>query len=390
MPAETDARIGSRMAAIVVALSGVCALSACQEQAPVEEVIRPVRTVIARAGAAERIRSFSGVAEAGQESSLSFKVAGTVSRVEVAVGAEVTTGRLLAALDASDYELRVREAEAAALQAGAQARSAQSEYERVRSLYENQNASKSDLDRARGQAESAAAAAEVAQRRVDQARRQLSYTRLTAPRNGLISQVLVDPGENVSAGQRIAVLSAGDRVEVRVAVPEVLISLIEPGASVSVRLDALPDRTFGARVTEVGVTASAGTTYPVEVTLDTAEPSIRPGMAARVDFTLPTADSSRAFLLPSVSVGEDADGRFVYVVEPAGDGVGIVRRRPVEVGDLRAQGIEVVAGLQGGEQVITAGTRRVSDGLTVKLEPVRLDPDKLDPVKLDSGGDAAK
>ena len=369
MPPKADPQIGSRTKAVVVALFNACVFSACQEQVAVEEVIRPVRTVVARAGAAERTRSFSGVAEAGQESNLSFKVAGTVNRVEVAVGAEVPMGLLLATLDASDYELRVREAEAAALQAEASARSAQSEYERVRSLYESQNASKSDLDRARGQAESTAAAAQVGQRRVDQAQRQLSYTRLTAPGNGVISQVLVEPGENVSAGQRIAVLSAGDRVEVRVAVPEVLISRIESGASVSVRLDALPDRTFGARVTEVGVTASAGTTYPVEVTLDTAEPSIRPGMAARVDFTLPGDDSPGIFLLPSVSVGEDDDGRFVYVVDPRGDGLGIVRRRPVEVGDLRAQGIEVLEGLEGGEQVVTAGTRRVFDGLTVRLGP---------------------
>jgi len=356
-----------RCGVVLVACAGSLA-TACQQESAPAQVVRPVRTVVARSGAADRVRSFAGVAEAGQESGLSFKVGGTLTRLECSVGSEVSAGQLLASLEASDYELRVQEAEASALQAQAAARSAQAEYDRIRSLYESQNASKSDLDRARGQAESSAAAAQAGQRRVDQAKRQLSYTRLTSPGNGVISQVVVETGENVSAGQRVAVLAAGERTVVRVAVPEVLIGRIATGAPVAVRLDALPGRVFAARVSEVGVSASVGTTYPVEVSLDAAEPAIRPGMAAQVDFRLPSELPADLFVLPSVSVGEDAEGSFVYVVEPGEGALGVVRRRSVAVGDLRAEGIEVRSGLEEGERVVTAGTRRVFDGLTVKLE----------------------
>ena len=342
---------------------------ACQEEAVPEDVIRPVRTTVAQIHDAGRTRSFAGVAEAGQESGLSFKVAGTVERVETKVGDPVEQGQTLATLDASDYALREKEAEASLAQARAGARSAQSEYARVRSLYESQNASRSDLDRARGQAESTAAGERAGQQRLEQARQQVAYTRLAAPTAGVVSQVLLEAGENVSAGQRVVVLAAGERPEVRVAVPEVLIARIEVGAAVVVRLDAIPGSRFDARVTAVGVTASAGTTYPVEVTLDAAPSAIRPGMAASVEFTFDGDPADDTFVLPSVSVGEDRDGRFVYVVEPGDAGLGTVRRRSVEVGDLRADGLEILSGLEGGERVVTAGTRRVTDGLTVRLDP---------------------
>ena len=129
-------------------------MRSCCARAP-EPALRPVRYQEVVAAAGERTRTFSGVARAGTESRLSFRVAGTVQRIDAAVGQEVAAGAVLAELDATQYRLQVREAEAGVAQAEAAMRNAEAEYQRVRWLYEGENASKSQLDAARAAAESA-------------------------------------------------------------------------------------------------------------------------------------------------------------------------------------------------------------------------------------------
>ena len=79
------------------------------------------------------------------------------------------------------------------------------------------------------------------------------------------------------------------------------------------------------------------------------------------------AGSEGTLAVPWVSVGEDRDGRFVFVLEPESKGVGTVHRRAVAIGAI-GQRIEILEGLEAGDLVVTAGTRRLADGMQVKLE----------------------
>jgi multidrug efflux system membrane fusion protein len=343
----------------------------CSKEPQVEEVIRPVRYEKVYISGGERTRSFSGVAQASQESRLSFKVAGNVRRIAVKVGDKVSVGQLIAELDPKDYELRVEEAEASLSQAQAQLRNAEANYERVRKLYENRNASRNDLDAARAASESAQAQVQSIEKRLELAKSQLSYTRLAAPASGAIATVESEVNENVKSGETVVQLTSSSDIEVQVVVPEVLISQIKEGERVTVTFDALPEQTFAGRVTEVGV-ASTGyaTTFPVTVRLEGADQSVRPGMAAEVLFKFEStqrAGDTRRIIVPSVAVGEDRQGRFVFVVEPTDSGLGIAERRPVKIGDLTEEGIEVLQGLNDGERVVTAGVSRLSDGQKVRL-----------------------
>jgi RND family efflux transporter MFP subunit len=188
----------------------------------------------------QRVRTFSGVTRSAVESNLSFRVAGNIRRRLVEVGDRVEQGQLIAELDPTDFELQVEESEASLLQAQAQARQAEADYQRVRGLYENRNAAKSDLDAGRAAAESARAQIDASIQRLEQARSQLSYTRLRAPLSGSIASVDVEVNENIRAGQRVAMLTSGSKPEVAVAVPESLIGQIQVGGEVQVRFDALP------------------------------------------------------------------------------------------------------------------------------------------------------
>lgn len=333
-----------------------------------EPELRPVRLLRVTAGDAESSLTLAGVAKAGVEADLSFRVAGTVEEVEVALGDTVSHGQVLARLDAVDYELQVQEAEAGLAQAEAALRKAEADFDRTRALYENNNASKSELDAARAAAESARSQVVAATKRVELTRQQLDYTVLRAPADGAIARRDLELNENVSAGSPVFMMTSGSLAEVEFAVPEIMIANIEVGLPVSVTFDALRGREFEAEITEVGV-AVTGASAAFEATARLTEevPEVRSGMAAEVRCRVPGPAGARTLMVPWVAVGEDREGRFVFVVEPEDGDEGTVRRRAVTVGEV-GENIEIVEGLQEGEMIVTAGTRRLVDGMRVRLE----------------------
>lgn len=351
-----------------ILLLAAVALSGCAGPPPEEEPLRPVRVEQVYRTGGSRVRDFSGTARAGVESRLSFKVAGTVQSVSVKIGDSVRSGQFLAALDPRDYELRVEDAEAGLSQARARARNAASSLDRVRSLYENNNTSQNDYDAARAEFEYSTAQVSSLEKRLELARAQLSYTRLISPLAGAISAVEIEANENVSVGQTAVILASGSQPEVQIAMPEQFITQVHEGSGVDVTLDALPGKVFSAVITEVGVTSGGlATTFPVTVRLRDASPDILPGMAAEVAIRFQAADGRERMIVPPFAVGEDLQGRFVYVAEPGEDDLATVRRRNVKIGDLTGDGLEILDGLEDGERLITAGISRIEEGLQVRL-----------------------
>jgi len=349
---------------VLLLLAGGCG----EQQAEPEKILRPVRYQQVFATGGTRVRTFSGVAQAAVESRLSFRVAGTVDSIYVKVGDGVRAGDLIAELDAKDYELQVQEAEASLEQARAAARQAAAEYDRVRQLYENRNASRSDLDAARAADESARARVTAIEKRLELAESQLEYTRLRSAVGGSIAEVAVDINENVKAGDKVAVLTSGSRLEVEVSMPGLLISQVREGDKVDVAFDAVPNQAFDGQVTEVGVAAMGSvTTFPVTILLSRAYTELRPGMSAEVSFTFQSGDDRERFLVPPVAVGEDRQGRHAFVVNRTGADRGIVERRQVIVGDLTSEGLEVFEGLFEGELLVTAGVSKLHDSMEVSL-----------------------
>lgn len=342
----------------------------CGKEEPQEEIIRPVRYIQVFSTGGTRLRSFPGVAQAGLESRLSFKVPGTIKNVAVDVGDSVRRGALIAQLDQEDYRLKLQQAQAALADARARARNADANYERVRALYENKNAPKTDLDAARASSESAKAGVQSSEKQLELAKLQLDYTTLKAPAGGAIAQVLVEVNENVQAGQPVVILTSESQIEVKVSIPEILISRVREGDEVKVTFDAIPNKEYSARITEVGVAAiGMVTTFPVTMRLEQRDPDIRPGMAAVVAFLFESQDHRERYFVPSEAVSEDQEGRFVFLVEPIPDqeGFGLVRRQSVTVGELTEEGLEIFQGLSDNDLLVTAGVSRITEGQKVKI-----------------------
>ncbi len=357
----------SRSSVVTLAILALASVwSGCQE--PVEEApapLRPVRSAVAQPAGAGVITAIAGVTQASAESRLSFRVSGSLLSLEVAVGQRVARGAVLATLDPADLEIQVEQTEASLAQVIALERQSRAEFDRVRALYENNNASKSDLDAARAASESATAQDEAARKTLEQAQRQLGYSTLVAPTSGAVVSVDAEENETVSAGQTIVVLASGAQPEIELAVSEVTIPYLSVGDSVDVEISAAAPGRLEGTVSEVGVAASPGaSTFPAIVRLDDAPPTVRSGMAAEVYVTVNR--SEEGVVVPFVAVGEDARGRFVFVVEEQDANVAVVERRGVEVADIHAGGIVITAGLEAGERVVTAGTRRLVSGMRVK------------------------
>jgi len=348
-------------------------LHGCSQDAPPEppKVYRPVQYVEANPQGHVLTDTFSGVIEADLDAQLSFRVGGTITKRHVKVGDNVTAGTLLAELDATDLQVSYQQASASLRQAEANERNQQTSYNRVIELYENNNSSKSDLDAARAGAESAKAATAVARKQLEAARLQLSYVQLKAPQDCSIADILADTNESVSPGQGVVRINCGSCAKVKVSIPDQLISSINKGDGVLVSSSAFPDQQFNATVTEVGVAADSGGAFPVEALLQGECPNLRSGMSANVLFNCSTPSSEgdqEQLVIPYMSLGEDEVGNFVFVLQPLQDGIYRAERRSVEfIAGSSDNGVEIVAGLQAGELVATAGVRRLLDGMEVKL-----------------------
>jgi len=369
-----------------VVLAAVLAVLGCEDEPEAPEVIRPVRYVVVEGHDSGTQRTFSGVSKSGQESRLSFQVSGQVLEVPINVGDRVKKGDTVARMDPADYALQLQNAQAAAAQSRAQERNAKATYERTRALYENQNASRQDLDADRTGYESGRAGLESANQQIRLRQRQLGYTHLKAPEPGVIATVDIEVNEYVQAGELVATLLAGDQIEVSVSVPASVIRSVKKGAKATARFDSLDGKTFGGTVTEVGVSSAGGaTTFPVTVRLSEGENQVRAGMTADVTFVFASTTVGPKYSLPISAVGEDREGRFVFMLQNEGDGLGTVHRSPVEVGEILADGIEILSGVKPGDLVVTAGVSRIYDGLQVRVperpgsDPGNVAEDQADP-----------
>ena len=373
-------------------------LFACKEKSvETTKKIRPIKYVTVGQSAAHETHSFSGVAKAQNETHLSFKVAGTLSSVNVKLGDLVKRGQLIATIDPSDYNIQtnqaqsqkegsianVQSAEANAKAAETQLINAQATYDRVAKLYENNSVSLSDyqnakagLDAAKAQYEAANSQVKAAESQVNSADQQVqatgnqvSYTRLASPMNGVVTAVHVESNEVVSSGRVVATISSMGRPEVELGVPEIFISKIKKGQSVNVHFSASPDKTFKGTVDQVAYASGSSPTYPVVIDLDESAEQVRPGMAANAVFTFNTkgTEVKSKMIVPVEAVGKDNERNFVFVLNKKSEDVYVAQKTIIGIGKLMPNGFELISGLEGGEIVATAGLKSLMNGSEVKL-----------------------
>ncbi|WP_324171571.1 efflux RND transporter periplasmic adaptor subunit [Sulfurimonas sp.] len=352
----------------------VLSFTACEDKKSSEEIVktlRPVKFITVDISANGRSHTYFGTSQAEHEADLSFRVSGIIQKISVKVGDKLKRGDAIAGLEKVSFELEVDKQRSSLAQMKADSRKARSNYQRTKELYENNNISIEELESARTSAESARAQEASSKKTLKQKELDLKYTQLRSREKCSVSEVFKELHENVTAGEHIVSVACGKVNEVKIAVPENYINSIKKGMFAKVKFNSITNTEFSAKVTEVSVRSSTSTTFPVILTLNESyDSNIRSGMAAEVTFIDNKKDKkSSNIYLPPIAVGEDVQGRYIFVlIASKTAGEGIIKRKPVRIGELTSSGIEILEGVQAGDKVVTAGMSVIRDDLIVKMD----------------------
>ncbi|WP_299523027.1 efflux RND transporter periplasmic adaptor subunit [Winogradskyella sp.] len=347
----------------------VILLSSCGEKEVKEDVVlRPVKYTEVGYLGGEKARQFSGTAKTEKIINLSFRSSGIITKFDMKLGQDVKKGQLLGTLDNVAARLNYEASIESKNSAESQMNTAKLSLNRMRTLYEKGSASLSDYEAAKNSYRTAVASFESSKRSVAIQQDQIRFGYLYAPEDGVIASVAAEVDENVSPGQIVGVLNAGTAIEISLGLPESVINAVKKGMKVKVSFTAIEGETFNAVITEVAPALDANTsTYPITVTVTDSDERIKSGMAADVLFEFVDEDLARKMLvIPANAVGEDADGRFVFLVEGDKDKA-TVKKQIITIGNLTADGFEVKSGLNAGQKIATAGLQTLLDGQEVKL-----------------------
>lgn len=354
---------------IQILILGTLLLSGCGGTEEKKEVIRPVFYQEVGKSITQNVRSFSGVTQSATEAKLSFKVGGLIENVPVDMGDTVKRGAVIASLDDTDYRINYNKAEASLKNAEAQLSAAKSAFLRVENLYVNNNVSLSEYEKVKTQFESAGSMVKTARSQLDAAQNQLDYTILRAPSDGVVSSVMAQENEMTGAGHPVVVFAGVNNLEIKTAVPENIISQINRRQDVTVRFSAFPEKTFRGIITEVSPGIPNASAYPVIIQLAESSSRLFPGMTGTVELPM-NGDSlsQNRIVIATDAVGHDQSGDFVFVAVKSNESdIYVAEKRKVTLGELQADGYEIVSGLDKNEVVITAGLSFLYDGRKVKL-----------------------
>lgn len=333
-----------------------------------QKVLRPVVYQVAGLQQVTNQRTFNGTAETDKIVNLSFRNSGIITQFNMNLGQRVRKGQLLARLDNVQARLGYEQSVASLNSSESQMKTAKLNYDRIRSLYEKGSASLSDFENAKNSYQNAQSSFESSKRSVEIQKEQINYGFIYAPEDGTIASVSAEIDENVSPSQVVAVLNAGGDMTIRLGIPESVINDVRECSNVSVAFPALGGVVFEGQVTEISPAVDRNTaTYPVKVVLLAPTSEVRSGMAANVSFSFSNG-ASNLLTIPAKSVGEDSQGRFVFLINEQGNNVATVKKQHITIGNLTSKGFEVTGGLSAGQKIATAGLQTLLDGQQVSLQ----------------------
>jgi len=309
----------------------------------------------------------TGILEAVKDVTLYAETDGQVAARPFDEDQPVRKGEVILKLDDTYKKTAVAGAQAALDKARAVAKLRRSQSRRAQKLERAKAVSSEELERQLSQEAVAEAALRVAEERLREAKEDLRKTLIRSPIDGSVVELPFEVFEFVQTGQPVArvldtrelklVLEVADRERVA----------LRGNGKVKIQTDALPGREFTGNVVRLGrAAAGAAKKFPVEIRLENSDGTLLPGMVAEA--SLPLVSEHRGILLPKELVTESFGQPYVYVARDEGSSWR-ARRKAVAVEHIPflPTHVEIVAGLQEGELVITTSAGELGDGSTIRL-----------------------
>ncbi|HET7203499.1 MAG TPA: efflux RND transporter periplasmic adaptor subunit [Steroidobacteraceae bacterium] len=309
----------------------------------------PVIPVVAHESRIERLRlevEALGTARANESIDVTSKVANIVTAVRFAEGQQVRKGEVLVELDGEQARADLAVAQAALTESASQLK-------RSRELYATKVLSDQQIE----QIEATHAANQA---RVASARSRVSENVIRAPFSGRIGLRRISVGSLVEPGTVITTLDDTGTIKLDFTVPETVVASMQPGLDLEARSVAYPGQTFSGRVASVDSRVDPQTrSVIVRATVPNDRGLLKPGMFLTVKLARGEAD---VLVVPEESLVPEQGDVFVYVVND-----GAVAKRKIQTGPRRVGSVQVTAGLEPGELVVTEGTQKLRDGANVDV-----------------------
>lgn len=303
----------------------------------------------------------SGTVRAQIESPLAFLVPGKIVSRTVSAGDQVVAGQLLMKLDPKDLREQLAAAQAQLNGARSEAENAVAERERAKRLVDKSFISTQSFDRSRTAADTAIERLSAAEAQLRQARNAVDYASLRSPVEGVLLEVMAEPGQVVDTGQAVAVLAQDGAREVEVFIAQ------ERRASVPQQARAVLGD--GKTILKAALRELSAAADPVTRTWRAryrlyGEPRPELGSIVRLEFNRSSAAGLAAVNIYRVPVGalsERGKGAQLWVIAD-----GKVSPHPVQVLRLDTEYAYVGTSLPAGTPVVALGTHLLTPGQTVK------------------------
>jgi RND family efflux transporter MFP subunit len=294
----------------------------------------------------QRAITVGGLLGTENEARLSFKTGGIIQRIHVKVGDAVRRGQLLATLDLTEITAGVNQA-----QLGFE--KAQRDYDRAKALHRDSVATLEMLQNAQ-------TGLEFARQTLESVKFNQTHSAIHATADGFVLAKLMNEGELAGPGMPILALSTTSGQShwvLRAGLSDKEWSLIQPGDSATITLDAYPDRTFNGSVTRKsqGADPYSGA-FQVEVTVELQD--VKPAAGLFGQATILPRTQGKYWMLPYESVLEaDGNEAFVFVTRDRKTATKV----PVKVAYLAQNRVAISGGLEGFPEVITTGSAYLTD-----------------------------
>lgn len=295
-------------------------------------------------------RSISAVGTLRSHDSVMLRpeISGRIIEINFDEGGKVEQGQVLVRLDDSVPKARLQQARANLKLAGSQHR---------RSVELSKQGFVSSQAR-----DDAASNLAVQQAAVALAEAELDKTVIRAPFDGLVGLRTVSVGDYVGPGTDLVPIESIDPLNVDFRIPEQFLSAVSVGSRLQVSFDALAGMTregsVGAISPQIDV---GGRSLLLRANVPNPDHLLRPGLFARVHLEL---SESQGLVIPESALAPSGDAQYVYRVQD-----GVVKRVVVEIGQRKGAHVEIVSGLEKGDQVIVSGLQKVRDGIEVEILP---------------------
>ncbi|SHH31751.1 efflux RND transporter periplasmic adaptor subunit [Desulfosporosinus lacus] len=383
---------------LIVALLAFGLLTGCSGSEPtavVEEKYIPVEVEMVGNKALVNTAILSGKVSSETDVAVIPKVQGKVESVNVKVGDAVHAGEVLLTIDMTDLSNDYQLAEARYQNSKEQWESAKTSLERTKALasekiadarltlantkalYDAGAASKSQLDQAElglkelessyaGQIEQLSVQAsdsslKLVEVQLTQARESLDNATVTAPVDGIVSQVNVTVGNTATSAQAALSLTSADSLYSTISVPENLVNRLNKNREVKVTVPSVSEKNFAGKIDNISPSADPKTQlYPLKVLIENMDGLIKPGMFAKVE--LVTDEKADVMAIKSEAVVLKNEKTIVWIVQ---EDKAVAKE--VVTGLDTGVDIEILEGLNQGDTVIVKGQTLVDEGHKVKI-----------------------